>query len=460
MGEPAQPAETRNRVAVRFLVALASLFAFLAIFTSWIDRQLLDTDQWVETSGELLEERVISDAVATYAVDQLYTNVDVAEVLERRLPGDAKKLAQPAASGARELATRAGEQALQSPRVQGRWQDANRVAHEQLIRILKDDSAVVSTSEGRVVLDLRPIVLQLADRVGLKKQANKRIPEGVAELEVADAEQLELARTITRILDGLAWLFSLGTLALFALAAYLAQGRRWIVVFGYGLGLIAAALAVLALRGVAGELVVDELAKTEAARAPAEATWEISTSLLDDIARGVILYGVLLLAAAFLASPANAAIAIRQALAPSFRDRPGVIWGVYAAVVFLTLIQWPPDSTRRLALIVAFYALAAVGLEALSRKCAHEFPDARRGEWWADFRRRALQASSEAGKRIGSAVRELGSEGRRPEDARLDRLERLGELKEKGILTAAEFQVEKQRVLADRAIAEEEPVPH
>ena len=74
------------------------------------------------------------------------------------------------------------------------------------------------------MLDLRPLVLQLADRVGLKKQLNERLPPDVGQLEVADAKELDTARTITRIIEGLAWLFSIGTLALFALAAYLARG--------------------------------------------------------------------------------------------------------------------------------------------------------------------------------------------------------------------------------------------
>ena len=35
-----------------------------------------------------------------------------------------------------------------------------------------------------------------------------------------------------------------------------------------------------------------------------------------------------------------------------------------------------------------------------------------------------------------------------PDDARLDRLDRLGDLKEKGVLTAAEFREEKKKVLS------------
>ena len=91
--------------------------------------------------------------------------------------------------------------------------------------------------------------------------------------------------------------------------------------------------------------------------------------------------------------------------------------------------------------------MAAVGLETLMRKTASEFPDARAGEWRVTMQQRAKQTAQTAGKRIGSAVRELSTE-RDGEDARLDRLERLGELRSKKVLTEAEFKAEKKRLLA------------
>jgi hypothetical protein len=448
MAAGGDPPETRHRIKVRILVVLASIFAFLAIFTTWIDRQVLDTDQWVETSGEMLEERVISDAVADYAVDQLFTKVNVAKTLDRRLPEDLKPLAGPISGGARELGTRAAEQALQSPRVQALWRDANRAAHSQLVAILKGDTDTLSTEEGRVILDLRPIVLQLAQRIGVEKQAEERLPQNIAELDIADSEQLDTARTITRALEGLAWLFSIGTLVLFALAAYLAKGRRWVVVLGYGLGLIAAGLAAIAVKNIASGLVIDSLAKTEVARPPAEEAWTIATSLLQSIATTGIIYGVLFVLASYLASPADSAVSIRQAVAPSLRERPGVIWGVFGGLVFLVLIAWPPDGTRQLIFTLVLIGLAAAGVEALSRKTHSEFPDARRGDWLLQMRLRARRTSAETGKRIGSAMREL-TEDRGPEDALLDRLERLGELKERGVLTAAEFREQKKRMIGN-----------
>jgi hypothetical protein len=454
---PTDPPETRHRIKVRIFVVAASVLAFLAIFTSWVDRQALDTDQWVETSGKLLEDQAISDAMANYAVDQLYANVDVPALLKRRLPKDLQPVASPAAAGIRGLSTQAAERAFQSPRVLTLWQDANRVAHTQLVAILEGKSEAVSSQEGKVVLDLRPIVLQLADRLGLKKQVNNAIEKGEAtgrlkpnfsQLEIADSDQLDTAQTITEILRGLAWLFTLGSVALFGVAVYLAAGRRWIVVLGYGLGLVAAGLAAIAVRGAAKGLVVDSLAKTEEARTPAEHAWEISTSLLHSIASSVIIFGVLFVVASFLASPANAAVSIRQALAPTLRDRKGLVWSAFAAVALLGVIIWPPDGTRQLVLTLVLIALAGVGLEALSRKTQHEFPGAKRGDWMLAMRERARRAGAEAGRRVGSAVKGL-SDDRHPDDARLDRLERLGELKEKGLLNEKEFREQKRKILSE-----------
>src|SRR5262245_8980833 len=460
--------EKRNRIRVRILVVAATALAFLAIFTSWVDRQALDTNEWVDTSGRLLEDKAISDAVATYTADQLYANVNVTKLVKERLPDDLQQAASPLTAGVREVATRAAKQAFQSQRVQNLWQDANRVAHTQLVAILEDKSEAVSSQNGKVVLDLEPIIFQLADRLGLKKQVAQAIDKGeetgrvkpnFGQLEIADSQQLDNARTLTKILEGLAWFFTIGSLGLFVLALWLGRGSDWVTVLGYGLGLIAAGLAAIAVRGIAKGIVVDGLAQTEDARVPTAHAWDIATSLLHSIASSVIIFGVLFVVAAYVASPHNGAVSIRQALAPVLRDRPGIVWLIFAAVALLTVINWPPDDTRQLVLTMLLIALAGAGIEALRRDTLREFPNARRGEWLTGFRQRARRASSEAGRRIGSAVRDLSSDDKHPDDAKLDRLEKLGELKEKGVLTPAEFRAEKKRILEDKAIQNGEPEP-
>jgi hypothetical protein len=202
------------------------------------------------------------------------------------------------------------------------------------------------------------------------------------------------------------------------------------------------------VRGALKGLFVDSLANTEAANEPAKHAWDIGTSLLHSIAITVIVYGVLFVVAAFLASPSGYAVGIRRALAPTLRDRRELVWSIYGAAALIGLIVWPPDGFRQLVLTVLLIALASVGIEALRRKTLVEFPGAQRGDWMQSMRERVSRSTAGAGRRIGSAVKGMTDDQPDPEDARLDRLERLGELKEKGVLTAAEFREEKRKLLS------------
>src|ERR1700748_3132387 len=99
------PAMSRGRRrTVRALVILGSVLAFLSVFAIWIERQALNTDDWVSTSGRFLQNEEIRTAVGNYLVDQLYENVNVRKELEKILPGETKELAGPAAGGLRQVA--------------------------------------------------------------------------------------------------------------------------------------------------------------------------------------------------------------------------------------------------------------------------------------------------------------------------------------------------------------------
>ena len=129
------------------LVVLATLFAFLAIFALWANRQALDTDNWTNTSTELLENRQIRDQVALFLVDELYTNVDVAGLIEEALPPRADPLAAPAASALRGFIEDRTKIFLARPRVQEAWQNTNRRAHQRLLQVIDGGGEVVSTEE-------------------------------------------------------------------------------------------------------------------------------------------------------------------------------------------------------------------------------------------------------------------------------------------------------------------------
>ena len=104
----------RRRTALT-LIVIASVIGFLAIFALWANRQLLDTDNWTETSSELLENDEIRGQVAGFLTDELYANVDVEARLRQVLPPQAAPLAGPAAGGLKQLAERAAKALLGAP---------------------------------------------------------------------------------------------------------------------------------------------------------------------------------------------------------------------------------------------------------------------------------------------------------------------------------------------------------
>src|SRR5712672_3606302 len=157
----------RRRRVVKGLVVLGSVLAFLSVFAIWVERQALNTDDWVSTSSRLLHNSTIRTAVGNYLVDQLYENVDIEQELKDILPGETKELAGPAAGGLRQVAGTGAERVLETSTAQSLWEDANRSAHEQLLGVLENNKEAISTENGNVSLNLGSLLTNLAGQVGL-----------------------------------------------------------------------------------------------------------------------------------------------------------------------------------------------------------------------------------------------------------------------------------------------------
>ena len=59
------------------MIVLASVVAIGASMNAWLNRQVLDTDNWVEASDQVLEEPAVRAALSTYLVNELFSYVDV-----------------------------------------------------------------------------------------------------------------------------------------------------------------------------------------------------------------------------------------------------------------------------------------------------------------------------------------------------------------------------------------------
>src|ERR1700743_1872648 len=306
------PMKPWRRRTVKGLLVLGALFAFLSVFSIWVERQALDTSEWVHTSGRLIQNSKIRAAVGEYLVEQLYENVNVEKELEDILPGDTKELAGPAAGGLRQVAGPGVEKVLETRTAQSLWESANRTAHEQLMAVLENKKEAVSTANGEVKLNLGSMLTNLAGQIGLSKDLAEKLPPDAGQVTILKSEQLKTAQDIVIAIKGLALILSILTFLVFGLAIYLTQGGRWVTVLFSGVALIVAALLVLVLRHVAGGVVVDQLVKQDNIKPAAEAAWSIGTSLMVSIATTIIIVGVFFAAAGWLSSPTGSARGTRR----------------------------------------------------------------------------------------------------------------------------------------------------
>ncbi len=204
---------------------LGALFAFLSVFSIWVERQALDTSEWVHTSGRLIQNATIRSAVGEYLVEQLYENVNVEKELEDILPGDTKELAGAAAGGLRQVAGTGAEKVLETGTAQGLWETANRTTHEQLLAVLENKKEAVSTANGEVKLNLGSLLTNLAGQIGLAQDLAEKLPPDAGQITILKSEQLKTAQDIVVAIKGLALLLSILTFLTFGLAIYLTQGR-------------------------------------------------------------------------------------------------------------------------------------------------------------------------------------------------------------------------------------------
>ena len=366
---------TRRSIALA-MVVVASVLAFAALPAIWLNRQLLNTDNYTKTSSELLADPVIRDQVAVYLVDQLYSNVDIAGELRSVLPAQLQPLAGTAAGGLRTLAERASQDILARPRAQQAWEDANRASHEELLAILNGGGTVVNSHGGNVVLDLKVLLQQLAARVGVGSRVVNALPEGAAQIEILRSDQLSAAQSVTKGIRGLPIVLVGLSLLLFIGALFVAPQHRRNTVRGYGLGLIGAGVAMLILIPLAGDELVNRLATTAAMEPVVANTWTILTPLLHEATVAGIFYGVILVLGAWLAGPTGLATTVRRWLAPYLSDLAVAFVG-FAAIVAAVVFWWAPTpAMHNPVTAILLIVLLAVGFEGLRRKVRSEHPDA------------------------------------------------------------------------------------
>ncbi len=308
-----------RRIAAVTLLVFGTIFWIAFGFGIWAKRQALDTDNWVDTSGKLLENENIRTTLGVFVVDQLYNSEATQQRLEQVLPPELSQLAGPASAGLKEIASRNAPRLLGTEAALTAWERANRKAHETVLAIVDGD-----LGEKAVTLDLGDLFTEVASGTGLPTDAVDKIPPNISNLQLASADEIGQARDWLDLFQTIVWVLLGLALACFAGAIALGRDRRRMIV-NVGGCMMFAGVALVAIRSVSGKQLENALADAPNAHAIAGDVWSISTSLLVEAAQGSFLFGLFVVLGR-MARRDRAAARPRRAASPPTRCATRPAW--------------------------------------------------------------------------------------------------------------------------------------
>jgi hypothetical protein len=311
---PAKKRGYRHGKLVVTLLVIACILAPIAGVSVWAKNQVLNTDRYVRTMKPLASNSAIQTTIADNVTNTLFENVDVRTSAQQALPPRAQFLAGPLGNGLRTFVKNTTLTFLASDAFQRLWVELNRRAHEQLVKVLTGQGKVVQTANGRVEINLAPVLARVETRLH-----NRGIdvfdhipPESIkTNFVILNSEQLQKAQRGVRLLKTLSIALPLIVLALFAAAIALSERRRRTLLQA-GLGL-AASMAVLGILLTIGRSVY--LNYVTGPNLPNDAASALYDTIIHYLRLGlriIAAVGLIVAAGAWVSGPSRRAVSIRS----------------------------------------------------------------------------------------------------------------------------------------------------
>lgn len=384
----------RRSLLATVLIVLGCVLAPVAGVSVWVHNQVSDTDRLVRTMSPLVADPDVQSALTDRLTTTVFQYVDVQGIADDAVTALGEQGLPPQLADRLLVLTPTLTSAVTgfvhdkiaelvaSPAFASAWDQAIRVAHGQLNAVLSGDSQSVVVQGDTVYLDLAPFIGLAKDRLsraGLT--AVSLVPDVHPTVALAQADTLVRAQSAYTALDAVARVLPWIVLLLLAVGVYLARNRfRALAGAGLGTGLSMVVLAAGLL--VARSMVIGAV---PAAAAPATASgFDIVVAYLRLGLRALLVLGLVLALAGFLAGRSDTAVRIRRSVADRLHharggpaaDGPvatrvrahlrGLRIGAVAAAVLTFVFLTQPSGVAILVIAAALLGVLAV-LEFLGR---------------------------------------------------------------------------------------------
>jgi hypothetical protein len=405
-------------IVATLMIVVACVLAPLSVVAIWTRNQVTDTDRYVATVTPLASDPAIQQAITDQITAQVFTYIDIqalttqvvdalsARAEGRGLPpqaaGALQGLAGPVANGVQGFVRTQVERVVQSQAFEDAWIQANRVAHDALVKALTGEGGGAVTVEGDTVsLNLAPFIETVKQRlVAQGFTLAERIPQVDKSFVLFQSEDITRARSAFNLLNTLGVWLPVLAIVLLVLGVYVAKDHRRALV-GAALG-VAVSMVVLALAlTVFRSIYLDAVPATVLPHDAAAVLYDTIVRFLRLGLRTVLVLGLVVAAGAFLSGQSATAVGTRQGLSNAIgwlaggAERAGFSTGpvgtwVYTnkkalrigavALAALVLVFWGrPTGKVVLGLTLALLVVLAL-IEFLGRRPAQRAVEAATGQ--------------------------------------------------------------------------------
>jgi hypothetical protein len=297
--------------------------------------------------------------------------VDLEDRAGTNVPAGIKLLAAPLTRLATQTVYDICLDILQSDAFSTVLETALRTTHKAVMAVIKDDSALLSETNGQVILNLRPVIEQVVQELagdrGQEALSQLNIPDDAGQIVIRDQAENPWIWKVAKWVDDFDPIIPIVTAIVFLLAIAIAKGRRRAIIATGATLAIVAGLTLLALGAPVKELATS-WPKTDEGK---EATKQAYDIILNSFRRQqfiTVLFGLGMVAVASAAGDKRVVAMLRRS---ERREEGGFEGFVRERVVGLRLaglalagvilILWP-DPTLRTVLTVGFLLVTYLGL--------------------------------------------------------------------------------------------------
>lgn len=295
------------------LIVLGVFGMAAGLVVSYTKTNVVDTEGYLRMVGPLPQEPAVATALGTFTAERLFNGLSVQENITSFLP-DRLQPAAPLLSDTlkEQVATTTGKIAG-SAAFSDAWLQANRTAHEALLKVAHSEPREPKL-DAQTVVKLDTLFQQVRERFG-GDDGTILTPEqkqNAADLVINTQQSVQQLRTTVAFIETGAWLFPLLTLLFLVAGVAVAHNRRHALLW-VGLAVVILGAGLLAVFRFVSQRWLDSFDQ-EVYRTAADTIYQAFYGNLRARLVVMTLTGLVLAFAALLFGPAAWAVRLRRVL--------------------------------------------------------------------------------------------------------------------------------------------------